>query len=355
MPQICDLTFSITPKFAINNNTKALPWAAFFSAQFRVKASDTDHVSETIPTLYILMKNRNRSTYKAAFEYVVARLAGPAFGYNLQKQNDAEDRVASFDYEKAEREEYSKAFKIDVTGGCFMHVSSNFYINLCAYGMKDALDYKKKTNRPFFQAYRTIKCIGLLPLHKMREGWEICKANLLATVPHGFKTKLKNWIKNYFELWYMNESATAKYFALSDWNFYLSNDRTQGSIEGQHRIWHLKAGSHPLIWQFIEFLQEEDALAQLRYNQIQANNGKTRVKRCDEREKEDQLGRLWYLLEHDQISVAAFLECSSVAINMNWDVLHSLYSDYDLTYAIHSCGGYETTTDEMIELNEVEE
>ncbi len=276
------------------------------------------------------MKDRNRKTFKKAFAYVRKRLA--LLGYNMQKKSENDKRIAAFDYEIAEREEYCIAFCIDVCQGCFMHFSNNIYTNMISYELKPALDYSKKKNRAFFHAYRQVKCIGLLPIHLQRKGWSIVKAKLKRTVPNGFKRALNNWITNYFELYYIS----GKHFALSDWNFWDEHNRTQGKIESGHKIWHHEVGSHPLIWKFVMWLQRIDALARLKYERIQANGGKTKLKKADEREKEDHLNRLWHCLHRKQISITIFLNCAAVAINMNWKLLQSLYEKYEIAYFIHN-------------------
>ncbi len=327
---LCDLTFAIVPGFSVAANKKSRPWAALFTAQFRSGRNTVDNVSETIPTLFILMNDRHRSTFKAAFEHVVARLA-LLFNYRLQKKNAYVKRIAAFDYEIAERDEYCKAFQIDVKKGCWMHLSGNIWQNFVKYGMKDALDYDKPGNRPFFHAYRKVKCLALLPLCEMENGWQLVRQELLDTVPHGFKGKLRSWIQDYFETYYIDGV-----YKLSDWNFYRDHDRTQGCIEVQHMIWHQSIGAHPLIWQFIEFLLREDALAQLRYEQIIANDGQTRWKRSSERTKEFHLTQLWDCLDHGRVSILQFLACASVAVSMKWKALDKLYETYGITYYIHS-------------------
>ncbi len=294
----------------------------------------TEYVAETIPTLYILMKNRNRSTFKKAFKYVRERLASEDFNYNMEKKSETDKRIASFDYEIAERDEYSTAFCIDEKKGCLTHFSSNIYLNFVSYHLKPALDYSIPENRPFFHTYTKIKCISLLPPDLQLKGWhKFVKPELKRKCLPDFKPLLNEWIKQYFEPWYIN----GEHYQLSDWNFYLSHSRSQACIENQHKNWHQKIKSHPLIWPFVEFLQKEDALAGLRYEQIQQHGGKTRSKRVDEREKEHHLKRLWHLLNIKYVTISQFLSCAAPIIKMNWAVRDKLYKKYKITYLINSC------------------
>ncbi len=327
LESIADITFGISPKFNINANKSTLPFTGLFTVQFRVPALDTDHVAETIPTLFILMKDRNRATFKSAFEFVKKRLV-EKYNYKMEKQSDDMKRIIGFDYEVALREEYCSIFEIDECNGCLMHFSSNIYKNMISYGMKDALDYTIEDNREFYHTVQKIKVISLLPPDLQLDGWEIVKEELKDSVPYGFKRKLKKFMKKYFEKWYVK----GEHFELKHWNFYRSTNRTQGSIEASHKVWHQKIGSHPLIWKFVEFLQMEDALAEMRYEQIQAHFGKTRRKRINERKKEDALERLWNCLDDEYLSISEFLACASVAIKMNWKVLKKLVTEYEISY-----------------------
>ena len=124
-------------------------------------------------------------------------------------------------------------------------------------------------------------------------------------------------------------------FKLSDWNFYRSTDRTQNVIERTHKKWLKKGGYHPLPLPFLDLLREIDALAHIRYLQIN-HYGKTRLKSPDEREKEDNLSRLWDLLDANLMNVKEFLTCSSVTLRTNFAALDALYDKHDITYYIHS-------------------
>ncbi len=279
------------------------------------------------------MKNQQRETFTQAFTHVKTRLQD-TYNYNMEKCSDDAIRSVSFDYEIALREEYTSILEIDECNGCFMHFSSNIYKNGLSYGLKDALNYEIKRNRPFIYAFNKIKCLGLLPEEKQLTGWTLVQDELINTVPYGYKKIVKRFITDYFQLWYVS----GIHFGQKDWLFHRSANRTQACIEVQHRNWHQKIRSHPLLWRFIEFLTRQDALAELRYEQIQAHNGKTRLKRVNERHKEDSLTRLWDMLDAGDkiLNISQFLSLASVTIKMNWKVLDKLLADYNKTYYYNS-------------------
>eukprot|EP01083_Nonionella_stella_P279545 950905_1 len=189
--------------------------------------------------------------------------------------------------------------------------------------------YNNDRTKQFYYAYSKIKCLSLLPLHLVQEGWQIVQDELLELCPYGFKTKLRSFIS------YFNETWMDGLYSQKDWNFHDDHERTQNQIERSHRSWLDKMGKHPWIWPFMEKLQEIEALTQLRLEQIMKHK-KTRLKSPDEREKEDQLNRLWRGLDAGVLTIPQFLTCASVAVKTHFVTLEKLYLKYDIWYNMNS-------------------
>ena len=324
---ICDFTFAVTPKFGIAANKDYVKYVQLFSCHFNPPNIDIDHVNEGIPTLFILMANKSRKLYRSAFQYVAKRLKD--LGCDVQYKPNGEKRISAFDYELHEREEFASAFAIDVIKGCLMHFSGNVRKNFQIKGFHTFFKSKKKKHKQFILKYLMVRCISLLPESKVGDGWNLVKSEMLKSCPKGYKIKLRDFC-GYFENTYINGL-----FKLSDWNFYRSDDRTQNIIERTHKKWLKKAGHHPLPIPFLDTLREIDALGHIRYLQIQ-QHAKTRLKAPDERLKEDNLSRLWDLLDINLITIKQFLTCTSVVLRTNFRVLDALYDKYDISYYIHS-------------------
>ena len=324
---ICDFTFAVTPTFGIAANKDLVKYVQLFCCHFKTSNIDMFHVHEAIPTLFILMANKSKKLYRSAFKYVVNRLR--QLGCNVHNKPNDKKRICAFDYEIHERDEFAEAFAIDIVKGCLMHFSGNVRKNFQVKGFQALFKSKDKKHKRFIFTYTMIRCVSLLPEKSVYDGWEIVKAELMKLCPRGYKQKLNNFIL-YFENTYMDGL-----FKLSDWNFYRSDDRTQNVIERTHKTWLKKAGHHPLPIPFLNLLREIEALAHIRYLQIQ-QYGKTRLKSSDEREKEDHLSRLWDLYDSELISIKEFLTCSSFTLRTNFKALDTLYDKYDITYYIHS-------------------
>ena len=175
------------------------------------------------------------------------------------------------------------------------------------------------------RSHRKIKCIGFLPENRMIPAWQAVKAELLELAPYGAKGKTRIFVK-YFEDNYCNENDTESVYTISDWSWYRCHYRSQASIESSHFCWHQKAGTHPMVWEYMDWLQKTDALAQIRCEQIQEPGGLTNLKRPNERQKERTLDQLWDRLDAgilgrldaDSLTDEQFLSAVAVAVKMNF-------------------------------------
>jgi hypothetical protein len=309
---------SYCPRFGLAANKKKLPFAAFFSSQFRI-ATDIDHVSECIPSLFILFTDRSRANLARGFKYVADRLL--ELGYDVNHRKDGRQRRAGFDYEVALREEYPRHMKVEFAEGCMMHLGGNIRKHAVCEGLSDFMNQEKYPL--YFYAHRKIKCISLLPKEKMLSAWRMVKAELIREAPYGSKQKTRNFCQ-YFDDTYCNEDDSGSTYTISDWCFHRSHNRTQACIESGHFCWHQKAGTHSMCWEFMDWMSQMDAMARIRYDQIKAHGGLTHLKKPEERKKERALDQLWDLLDEETLSVDQFLSAAAVALKMHFAGLDRL-------------------------------
>lgn len=105
-------------------------------------ACDTEHASEPLPSIFILLSGKSKTSYRDAFQYMKNRFI--ELGCDPSQKN-VKERNAQFDHEKSERDEFAKAMSIDKIKGCFMQLSGNFRKNLITKGLKDCIyDEEKK-------------------------------------------------------------------------------------------------------------------------------------------------------------------------------------------------------------------
>ena len=334
-PALCDCTFAVTPKFGLKGEQKdKIFYKQLFSMCFIFEATDTEHVNEAMPALYILLANKSKALYKRAFEYTVNKLI--EYGYNPKYKKDDKQRIVQFDYEKAERDTFTHSFHVDNAKGCFMHFSGNIRKNMIDKGLKNCIfDTQNKRLTEFGKIYRQIKCLSLLKVKDMRTGWKIIKRLLFEHLPttghtKGKRSDLQKFIE-YFEKYYVGDNSV---FRLEDWNFYNDKQRTQNLIERLHKTWLSMVEHHPWPLTFIRFLQEVDAWGLIRFKQL-TKYRKTRWKHPQEREKEYQLDRLWKVYDEETIDIELFLEWSSMAIGKHWIALENQYNEYDVSYYMH--------------------
>ena len=334
---LCDCTFAITPRFTLSTNKTTIAYSQLFSAQTLYCATDpTQNVNEALPGLFILLDNKHSLTYRKAFKYTVNRIK-EAYGYDVTQKRNLK-RKASFDYEIAERQEFCNAFSVDICGGCLFHLSSNFRKQIKKKKLSDAIQYKiedenKNKITKFTKLghiYKQIKCIGLLPIDKMVQGWVYVREQLKINCPDVYNSQLIQYIE-YIESNYINADNKKTTFSKQDWNFFRSQQRTQSQIERSHQNWVKKLGHHPPPDKFLRGLQEIDADTHVRCIQIY-NDKITNKKKPQERLKEKHLNKLWNLIELNEIEIKDFLYCTSILMNFHWNKLKHVYDDIRIQY-----------------------
>ena len=331
---LCDATF-YTPKSINNTNNPSIPYLQFFSASMLWESKDPKiYVNKLLPSLWILMKSKSADCYRRSFNYVVQRIKDIS-NYDVKNKGN-KLRIAAFDFEKAERNEFTKAFKVDTTWGCLYHFSKNLKKNWKLKGLEKFMGYETKNKHgkniyistEFGKNMRTIKCLSLLPIGKVPGAWKDVKKKLQKSLEYDeliqndndISTKLNTFI-DYFENTYIFEHAT---FPPSDWNFYRNHQRTQGLKEREHLEWKQLMGEyHPTIDRFVNTLKiiEQETDLELRRLIRYRNTTEPTQKIPKERAKEQILHILWDLYDANHIRTTSFLKLSSMTVSNRFDLL----------------------------------
>ena len=195
--------------------------------------------------------------------------------------------------------------------GCGFH-----YCQGCLGNIKTKKLYKRyKDNYGFRWYIRKYMMLMLLPVNKVQEAWKD-RSTYKYVETEQERQDLLAWIDDYHYKTWMKGGKNK----LKDWNLYRVKMRTNNLAENTNRKLSQLLGKHPQLFEWMMGIQRMAALTQCRWIQLQEHD-KTRLRKPNERQKNETLNDLWDLLDSGELTTIQFLECASCAYKNKFDAL----------------------------------
>jgi hypothetical protein len=214
--------------------------------------------NDIIPTIFVLMPNRTESTYNRVFS------ALKSLKLNLQPT------TIMTDFERSSMNAFHSAFPNAIQRGCFFHLSQSIWRRIQqTEGLKD----KYTDDSDFALQVRHLASLAFVPVDDVVGAFEE-----LIDSPYFRENSPKlQPIVDYFEDTWIGRPLRQNHrrnpcFAHSLWNCYDATKadlpKTNNSVEGWHYGFNQLLGAHhPTIWKFINGLQKEQSLNELKVEQ----------------------------------------------------------------------------------------
>lgn len=252
-----------------------------------------------VPVVYVLLKRKTADMYQAMWS-------------QLRNLNDRlRPSMIQIDFEHAAMVAIQRVFPDAVVTGCYFHLGQSVWRRIASLGLKEAY-----TTNPVIRKYtRILLALAFLPPREIANGF----GDILDQ--EDFPRELEP-VFDYFEDTYIGRPVRnrrrAPTFATCMWSVRERHEQGLPRTNNQLEAWHnaFQGGiqcSHPTLFKFIKYLQEEQALVERNITQIrQGRDLTTRLKRYQALNR-----RLTRIIEHPPPTPIEFLNAIAGNLEIN--------------------------------------
>jgi len=210
-----------------------------------------------IPVVFSLMPDKTQSSYERLFTAIKTH------------NNNLNPKTIMTDFEQSSINAFKIQFQNAKQNGCFFHQTQCVWRKIQTIsGMVE----KYKTDSEFSLQVRYLSALAFVPENDVIDVFEtLCESTYYTD-----NEEVLEPLISYFEDTWIGRPNRRKRrnprFPISLWNCYTSTisglPRTNNYVEGWHRGFNnLLSSCHPTIWKFIEAIQKEQSLNEMKINQ----------------------------------------------------------------------------------------
>jgi hypothetical protein len=219
--------------------------------------------NNVIPSVFILMPNRRENTYERVFEAIK----------NLEPSLNPDSIMT--DFEKAAINAFTSSFPSSNQRGCFFHFTQCIWRKIqtpeCSEIRKKYID-----DPDFALQIKMLAALAFIPPNDViRIFDDLVESQFFDSNQQLLKPLIDYFLDNWIGMLQTRRRRRDPTFAIPLWNCHSSVidgiPKTNNAVEGWHNAFSsLLSAHHPTIWKFIDGIQQEQSLNELKVNQYLA-------------------------------------------------------------------------------------
>jgi hypothetical protein len=219
--------------------------------------------NNVIPSVFILMPNRRESTYERVFEAIK----------NLEPSLNPSSIMT--DFERAAINAFTSSFPSSNQRVCFFHFSQCIWRRIQTQECYEI--HQQYINDPnLAMQIKMLAALAFIPPNDVIKVFDDLVENVFFDSNQQLlKPLIDYFLDNWIGMLHTRRRRRDPTFAISLWNCFSSVidgiPKTNNAVEGWHNAFSsLLSAGHPTIWKFINIIQKEQSLNELKVNQYLA-------------------------------------------------------------------------------------
>ena len=264
--------------------------------------------NKVTPFVFILMPNRRESSYERVFEALK----------NLEPSLNPDSIMT--DFERAAMNAFNSSFPSSNQRGCFFHFSQCIWRKIQS---SECHEIQKRYNDDpdFALQIKMLAALAFVPPNDViRVFDDLVESEFFDCNQRILKPLIDYFLDNWIGMLQTRRRRRDPTFAITLWNCYYAVidglPKTNNALEGWHRAFSsLLSAHHPTIWKFINAIQQEQSLNELKLNQYSAGVSPPKSRR---KYRDSAKNIMKIVEEYDQRDPIEYL--SSIANHLNFNV-----------------------------------